>query len=81
MQKDKDRLLIVVVIALLFFTLWLVRCSKPNPELQSESDSTVLVLPDTVCDTSATRKPHKAKTEKPRRKPVERNYLDEKLSD
>lgn len=82
MDKKKDRLLIVFVLVILFLILWLVRCSKPDYEQYVSADTCSLVIHgDTLCDTIVKRQPRKASKKKQDKKPIERNYLDEKLSE
>lgn len=81
MDKNKDRLLVIIVLIVLFLLLWFVRCSKQDREQYVATDTCAVVLPiDMACDTVENRKP-KERTEKSKRQPTVRNYLDEKLSD
>lgn len=80
-HNDKDRLMIVAVIVILALTLWLVRCSNSSRHEELTADTCVVVLPDTLPDTTFHHKAKKDKPQKQQHRPVERNFLDEKLSD
>lgn len=80
-RNDKDRLMIVIVIVILALTLWLVRCSDSVRQNTVTSDSCAVVLPDTLSDTIFRHRTKKEKPQKQQQRPVERNFLDEKLSD
>jgi len=79
-RNDKDRLMILIVIAILTLSLWLVRCSNSARYESLSADSCVIVLSDTLPDTTSYHRTPKEKSQKQQHRPVERNFLDEKVS-